>query len=169
MTSWSGLSTRVAGLGCSVMVAVMLAGVHSATAAADDEIAVNGVYTAVSDGQWAATNERFEERPSLISTWTISSSCANYLECTGRVDSDHGWSADLTYRGGDWWVSHMVPDWLTCPDGTTAPGKQGFRFWPDRSNPSVLTGWDKTIGPSGACGVNRPVVIEMPFTLTPRA
>ncbi|BBZ01631.1 hypothetical protein MCHIJ_10680 [Mycolicibacterium chitae] len=151
----------------SATLAASLAGMSAAPASADDEVAVNGVYTAVSDGQWSATNERFELRPSLISTWTISSHCQNYLDCTGRVESDHGWQADLTYRGGDWWVEHTVPDWLTCPDGTKAPGKQGFRFWADRARPGVLMGWDKTVGPSGACGINRPVVIEMPLTLTP--
>lgn len=132
-------------------------------------MAINGVYTAVSDGEWAKTNERYEDRPSLISTWTVSSTCQNYLDCTGRVVSDHGWSADLSYRSGQWWVAQTLPDWIRCPDGSTAPGKQGFSFWPDRANPAVLIGWDKTVGPSGACGVNRWLTIEMPFTLTPRA
>lgn len=160
------MTSRVGVVGCVVMVLGVCAGVDAAPARGD-VVAVNGVYTAVSDGQWSKTNERFEERPSLISTWTISSSCENYLDCTGRVVSDHGWSADLTYRSGQWWVSQTLPDWLTCPDGARFPGKQGFQFWPDRSNPTVLTGWDKTIAPSGACGVNRWLTIEMPFTLTP--
>lgn len=139
------ITRRVALLACGALV---FGGLGAAPARAD-EIALNGVYTAVSDGQWAKTNERFEERPALISTWTISSTCQSYLDCTGRVDSDHGWSADLTYRSGYWWVSHTVPEWLKCRDGATFPGKQGFQFWPDRSNPIALTGWDKTVGPSG--------------------
>lgn len=66
--------------------------------------------------------------------------------------------------------SQSVPGWQTCPDGSAAPGEQTFTFWarrldaPDRHD--RMTGFDQTLGPSGACGVNRPFNVRMPFTLT---
>jgi hypothetical protein len=36
-----------------------------------------------------------------------------------------------------------------------------FKFSADEK----LSGWDYTVGPSGACGANKWLVIEMPFKL----
>jgi hypothetical protein len=57
-----------------------------------------------------------------------------------------------------------VPGWQPCRDGTTVTGRQQFTFY--RVDASTLVGKDKTIGPSGACGVSYWLTIEMPFKLT---
>ena len=133
-----------------------------------DELAINGTYTAVSNGQWAKTNERFHDEATVSSTWTIASSCTGIFDCTGRVTSDSGWSADARYISGMWFVTRTVGHWEHCADGSTAAGKQIFEFYPDPGNGSVFEGWDTTTGPSGACGRNLPLTIEMPFMLTPK-
>jgi hypothetical protein len=133
---------------------------------ASDDVAVNGTYIAFSDGQWAQTNQSYHDEASVTQTWTITSTCSTYQDCTGRVVSDQGWSGDLVYMSGRWKVVHTVENWEPCQDGTAAPGEQAFTFWrsyPDRQ----LVGWDQTIGPSGACGFNKWLNVTMPFRLTP--
>lgn len=132
-----------------------------------DEIAVNGTLHAVSDGQWAKTNEIFHDEETVSSIWTVSSSCSGVYDCTGRVTSDQGWSAEARYVSNMWFVTRTIPDWQRCADGSTAAGKQIVKFYRDASAPSTFKGWDTTVGPSGACGVNLPLAIEMPFTLRP--
>lgn len=129
---------------------------------------VHGVYTAFSDGQNAKTNDRFHDEPSVTATWTITSTCQNFMECTGSVTSDQGWVADLTYLDNRWRAVHVIDGWEKCEDGSTAPGEQYFSFYRDPLNPSRLVGWDKTVGPSGACGKNQWLAVEMPFILTPK-
>lgn len=133
-----------------------------------DELALNGTYTAISDGQWAKTNERYHDETTVSSTWTITSSCTGVYDCTGRVSTDLGWSADARYLSGMWFVTHTVDNWEHCADGSTAPGKQIFKFFPNPDNPTALSGWDTTTAPSGACGRSRPLEIEMPFKLLPK-
>nr|WP_231976744.1 hypothetical protein [Mycobacterium sp. E740] len=132
-----------------------------------DDVAVNGVFTAFSDGRWAKTNDSRHDELSVTQTWTITSTCTTYQDCTGKVVSDQGWSSDLVYMSGRWKVSRTVENWEPCIDGTAAPGKQSFTFWlgypQDRNR---YEGWDRTEGPSGACGFNKVLDIEMPFTLT---
>ena len=84
-----------------------------------------------------------------------------------RVTSDQGRSADLVYLSGRWKVAHTLDNWERCADGISAPGEQAFTFWPNFANKSELIDWDQTIGPSGACGVNRWLNITMPLRLTP--
>jgi hypothetical protein len=84
-----------------------------------------------------------------------------------RVTSDRGWSADLVYLRGRWKVARTLDNWERCADGISAPGEQAFTFWPNFANKSELIDWDQTIGPSGACGVNRWLNITMPLRLTP--
>jgi hypothetical protein len=133
-----------------------------------DEIAVNGTYLATSDGQWAKTNESYHDEQTVTQTWTITSSCSSFLDCTGHVTSDQGWSADARYLSGVWRVAHTVAGWEACADGTAAPGEQAFQFWPDPTvPPGTLVGTDKTIGPSGACGKNQWLNVTMPFKLVP--
>lgn len=127
-----------------------------------DSIALNGTYRATSDGQRAQTNYAFHEEASVTSTWTITSTCSTVMDCTGKVTSDQGWSANMRLVGGDmWFVVHDVQNWERCQDGSTAPGHQTFKFGSDEN----LSGWDDTVGPSGACGANHWLVIEMPFKL----
>lgn len=147
-------------------VAVAVAGsAPPSPACASVDPALNGTYTALSDGQWAKTNEKFHIEKTVISTWTITSSCAGAYDCTGRVVSDLGWTAGIVYISGMWFVTQTVDAWMHCADGTSAPGKQIIKFSPDLNTKGKYVGWDTTAGPSGACGVNRPVFIEIPFTL----
>jgi hypothetical protein len=134
-----------------------------------DGIALNGTYTVVSDGIYAKTNEVFHDEAVTTSTWTIVSSCSTFQNCVGRITSDQGWTSELQFRTLIWRATRTLPGWLHCPDGTTADGQQSFTFAPARAddyNATALTGSDQTVGPSGACGVNRSVVIRMPLRLS---
>jgi hypothetical protein len=147
-----------------LMTAAVIAGWFGSPAvkADSDSVALNGTYTAISDGKLAQTNYSFHDEDTVTSTWTISSTCTDPMDCTGRVTSDQGWSANLRLVGGDLWVvTHDVANWERCQDGTTAPGHQMFKFSADEK----LTGWDYTVGPSGACGANKRLTIELPFSL----
>jgi hypothetical protein len=126
-----------------------------------------GTYTAFSDGQWAQTRHSYHDEFSVTSTWTATSTCADYLDCTGQVSSDQGWSAAAICKSGLWTVTHDVPNWEPCADGTAATGQQKFAFR-SQTDLAKFDGWDTTLGPSGACGVNQWLVITMPFTLTKR-
>ncbi|OBA97816.1 hypothetical protein A5662_16495 [Mycobacteriaceae bacterium 1482268.1] len=152
------------------MVAVAATVVAAPMSHADpgDGIAINGTYTAFSDGQWAKTQDSYHDERSVTQTWTITSSCSTYQDCTGRVVSDQGWSGDLVYMSGRWAVSRTIDNWEPCIDGTAQPGKQTFTFWKGWPDPA-LKGWDITLGPSGACGYNKQLNIQLPFTLTPVA
>jgi hypothetical protein len=136
----------------------------SAQATTDtDALELNGRYQATSDGQWAQTNDQFHNQATVTAIWTITSNCVNPMECTGQVSSDQGWTAPLQLVGGNMWrVVHDVPNWEQCNNGLpAAPGHQIFRFSADEQ----LTGDDHTVGPSGACGVNKWLVIDLPFKL----
>ncbi|MFC3775530.1 hypothetical protein [Mycolicibacterium holsaticum] len=152
----------------SVAAAVMLWSAGTAAPAqAHDEVALNGTYAAFSDGRWAKTNDSRHDEKSVHQRWTITSTCTTYQDCTGRVVSDHGWSGDLVYLSGRWKVTHTIENWEPCIDGTAYPGRQSFIFWVGYpAVPGQYGGWDRTEGPSGACGFNKVLDIEMPFTLT---
>lgn len=133
---------------------------------------INGTYSATSNGEWARKNEVFYDQASLRSTWRVNTQCSYPGECTGTVQSDFGWTAPVYQKSGVWYVKHTVENWIPCPDGSAAPGLQTFRFksmTPEGANydltSTTLVGEDVTIGPSGACGVNKPVYITMPFKL----
>ncbi len=146
--------------------AVGMSVVPVAHADPNDGVALNGTYTVFSDGQWAQTDQSYHDEASVTQTWTITSSCTTYQDCTGHVTSDQGWSSDLVYMSGRWKATRTLPNWEPCQDGTAAPGQQAFTFW--RSNPDEhLVGWDQTIGPSGACGFNKWLNVTMPLRLTP--
>lgn len=159
----------------TAVAAAALAGVAtSAVAAADNpDWGINGTYTATSNGEWARKNEVFYDQDSLRSTWTVNTQCSYPGECTGTVHSEWGWSAPIYQKSGVWYVKHTIDEWIPCPDGSTAPGFQTFRFkamTPEGANADItsttLVGEDITTGPSGACGVNKAVYINMPFKLT---
>src|SRR5262245_18204847 len=65
----------------------------TAQATTKDDVAINGTYRATSIGNWAKINDQYNNEPTVVSTWTISSTCANFQECTGTLTSDQGWSA----------------------------------------------------------------------------
>jgi hypothetical protein len=161
--------SRSTTLPMALVVTGALCGAPSAHA---ESYPLNGRYIATSVGEWAKTNEAYNDEPTVRSTWTISSSCTTFQDCSGQVVSDQGWSAPLTIHDGSlWYVRRDVPNWEQCEDGAAVTGRQTFSFTPVgpdglllRGSPT-LAGKDKTVGPSGACGVNRWLVVEMPFRL----
>lgn len=141
-------------------------------ARADAEWAINGTFTATSNGEWARKNDIFIDQRTVRAVWTVSSECSYPTECTGTVTSNQGWTAPIYQTGGEWYVKHVVENWIPCPDGSTAPGLQVFRFkrmTPDGAyqdpTSNTLVGEDATTGPSGACGISLPLFITMPFKL----
>jgi hypothetical protein len=145
-----------------------------ARATTKDDVAINGTYRATSIGNWAKINDQYNNEPTVVSTWTISSSCTNFQECTGRLTSDQGWSAPIYMLDGlMWYAKHDVPNWERCEDGTAFTGQQTFYFYPVDPAGSgefhlgspTLAGKDKTVGPSGACGQNQWLDIELPLRL----
>ena len=55
-----------------------------------EEVALNGTYRVTSIGNWAKHNEQYNGEPTTVQTWTLSSTCATYLECDGTMKSDEG-------------------------------------------------------------------------------
>jgi hypothetical protein len=154
---------RVVGaMASATLMAAAMVSNSPAYAAVDP--ALNGTYTATSDGQYAKKNEVLTTEETVVATWTISSTCANPLSCEGRVSTDQGWSADLRLKGGSLWlVAHDVQNWERCPDGSAFTGHQQYKFY--REDDNNLKGWDETLGPSGACGANKWLFIKKHFTL----
>ena len=158
--------------GAALVTAAAVSGLSAGSARADNNPAINGTYTATSNGEWARTNDSYHDEHSVRSTWTVSSSCSNPLTCSGSVTSDQGWTADLTFDTQSWFVRRDVPNWEPCWDGTAATGSQIYRFFPiDPATgfmsvgSTTFAGEDATTGPSGACGYNKQLVIRMPFKL----
>jgi hypothetical protein len=146
-----------------------------ALATTKDDVALNGTYRVTSIGNWARINDQFNGEPTTVQTWTMTSSCTSILDCQGTVQSSEGWSAPLYMHDGElWYVKHEVPNWERCEDGTAYSGKQTFSFYP--ADPTgtnggfvvgspVLAGKNKTVGPSGACGQNQWLTIELPLRM----
>ena len=158
--------------GVVIAATVLIAGVAVAPPAHAAEWALNGTFTATSNGEWARSNDVFHEQQSVRATWTISSECSYPTECTGTVTSDQGWTAPIYQTSGEWYVKHIVPQWMPCQVGPPADGFQVFRFKRmtpngDNTDPSsnTLIGEDGTTGPSGACGRSLAINISMPFKL----
>jgi hypothetical protein len=169
----SRMATRAAMRSVAV-VAVTIAGVTPHAAADTDQFALNGTYSVVSNGEWAKMNERYQDEPTVRSEWTIATTCSTAITCAGKVTSSLGWTEDIyNTTGANWFVRHYVPNWIPCPDGSTAPGLQVFRFHPDVSSspdgsatPGVLVGEDVTTGESGNCGRNTSLILNLPVKLT---
>jgi hypothetical protein len=159
-------------LGATAASVVCVASPPIATAQPEDG-SLNGRYIATSNGDWAQTNDQFRTETSVRSTWTISSTCANPTDCTGTMASDLGWTADIYQKSGMWYVRHPIPGWQPCPDGTAADGLQTFRFYAgdpitgQASPPGSKTylGDDTTSSVSGACGINKQLIVTMPFKM----
>ena len=150
-------------------------------------VELNGTYRMIMNGDWAKTNEVFMNEQTQVQTWTFSSSCESPIRCSGTVTSDQGWTAPMTNTGDYWLAVRDVPNWEPCPasysypgaeiftgaGGTTAPAIQRFWFWgwdPIASQRStkirdLLAGRTRTQAESGACGINKPLVIEVPIRL----
>jgi hypothetical protein len=153
--------------------------VMSAVAPAPDAAAttgnwgLNGTFIAVSNGDWAKTNEVYRDEMSQRSTWRITTQCSSRNDCAGQVTSDSGWNATIYLKSSEWLVERALPSWEPCSDGTSADGLQTFRFYPVDDKGMVMvegaTTWageDKTITASGSCGISLPLVITLPFKLT---
>lgn len=133
-------------------------------------IELNGTWRVMSNGEWARTNQVFIDEKVDIQTWTITSSCVSPLECTGTAASDQGWSAPINLIKAYWVLNRDVPNWAPCPDGTFAPGHQKFYLWGinpalnerDLRITDLLAGRNITETDSGACGINKPLDIELP-------
>ena len=156
-------------------LALTLAGGSTAPTAdaSGDDGGLNGTYLATSNGDWAKTNDIYHNEATVRSKWTISTTCSTPLECAGRVTSDLGWSADVGLHGSEYVVKRDVPNWEPCPNGAARTGHQIYRFYPvdergwvaTDSTSKVLAGVDQTSGDSGACGINKALVISLPFRL----
>lgn len=158
--------------GATLAAVTAVAGLSAGNAEADNNPAINGTYTATSNGEWARTNDSYHDEATVRSIWTITSECANPLTCTGTVTSDQGWTADMSFVSGSWLVHRELPGWETCADGTSATGNQIYRFYPVdpetgfmTTGSPILAGEDATTGPSGACGKNWLLTIRLPFKL----
>lgn len=134
---------------------------------------LNGRYIATSNGDWAMTNDQYRNETSVRSTWTISSSCVNPTDCVGTMTSDLGWTADIYKKAGMWYVRRELPGWQPCPDGTAADGLQMFRFYAGDpmtgeavpAGANTYLGEDITTSAGGACGINKQLVVKMPFKM----
>src|SRR5262249_23908263 len=129
-------------------------------------------FRVTSIGDWSKTNNQYHGEATVISTWTISTSCDTAHECLCTVTSDQGWSAPAQMTDGImWYVRRDVPNWERCADGTAFTGKQLFYFYPVDSNGNFVlgeptfAGRDRTVGPSGACGRNQWLDVSMPMRL----
>jgi hypothetical protein len=147
----------------------------TAWATTKEDVAINGTFKVTSNGNWAKINDQYTNEPTVVSKWSISSTCSNFQTCDGTIRSDQGWSAPISLTDGlSWYVRRDVPNWERCQDGTAFTGQQTFYFYPvDPTGTTgeyqlgspVMAGKDKTIGPSGACGQNNWLGIEMPLRL----
>lgn len=146
----------------------------TAWATTKEDVAINGVYRVTSIGNWAKINDQYNGEPTTIQTWTLSSTCSTFIKCDGTATSDEGWSARLyMIDGTSWYVRRDVPNWERCEDGTAFTGKQTFSFYPADPDGSgylklgspVMAGRNKTLGPSGACGQNQWLSIDIPMRL----
>ena len=146
----------------------------TARAYTKEDVAINGTYRVTSIGNWAKLNDQYNGEPTTVQTWTLSSTCTTFQECDGTVKSDEGWSARLYMLDGtSWFARREVPNWEPCQDGTAFTGKQTFSFYPVNPDGSgetklgspILAGKNKTVGPSGACGQNQWLTIELPMRL----
>jgi xanthosine utilization system XapX-like protein len=154
-------------------VATLVAIASPAPDAAAEAWGINGTYVATSNGQWSRTNEQFRDEGVVRSNWTISTTCVDPMDCTGTVHSDAGWDAPIYARSGMWYVKRAIPNWEPCPDGTFADGLQTFRFYAadpftGQKAPTPSGTWlgnDSTNSASGSCGINKQLVINMPFNL----
>jgi len=153
------------------VVGLVCLGAWSPARATGDKPAINGTFTATSNGEWAQTNGIFHDQATVRGTWTVSTTCANALSCEGTVTSDQGWTARVYTTNYVWYIKRDLPNWEPCADGTSFPGHQVYDFYAVAAdgtldpNSTTYAGKDETQGPSGACGKNLPVVITLPFKL----
>ncbi len=169
------MSSRTLVSGVALFAAAAAAaglGAAPTASATDGDSAINGTFSVVSNGEWAKMNDRYQDEPSVRSTWTVNSTCSTGITCAGKVTSSLGWTEDIYTTSGLWYVKHYVPDWIPCPDGSKAPGLQVYRFihvneeGTAQPGSNLLTGVDETTGVSGNCGRNLSLVLSLPVKIT---
>ena len=84
-----------AAINATVFVALLGLAIAPAATASGEGWGLNGTYAAVSNGDLAQTNDVFRNEATVHSTWTINTTCTTPVDCTGRVVSDAGWSAEV--------------------------------------------------------------------------
>ncbi|MGB0437098.1 MAG: hypothetical protein ACPGIJ_09030, partial [Mycobacterium sp.] len=167
-----GLAAKLTG-GLAVGATALIAGVGVAPVAHASNFGteLNGTFQVKSDGQWARTNGVKIKQETVVETWSVTTSCVSPIECSGVVKSDRGWTG--TARLADYWfIEHVIDNWIPCSDGTFYSGLQKFILWGidpategrTYTDSDYWAGRNVTKGPSGACGVNKPVVIELPVS-----
>jgi hypothetical protein len=136
-------------------------------------VELNGTWKSMSNGDWAKTNDVYMDEQTIIQTLTINTDCVSPIECTGTIKSDQGWTAAMRLQFGFWTADRVVPHWLPCPDGSFADVNEKLIFWgidPSRNERNLkitdlLAGRDIFKGPSGGCGINKPIDVEYPLRL----
>lgn len=172
MRGVGSLKPVVGAVSTSVAVVGSL-GLAAPASASNYGVELNGTWEVESNGDWAKNNEVFLNEQTVVQKWTMSSSCTSPISCTGTVTSDQGWSAPMVNHGDYWAVDVVRQNWEPCQDGTAATGAQKYFFWGvdvvtesrDMKMTDLMAGRDRTEGPSGACGINNPLVVELPMTL----
>ncbi|ORB29673.1 hypothetical protein [Mycolicibacterium parafortuitum] len=162
----------VSGIAATAMAVLGSVGVAPSAHAEDWGVDITGTWSVYSDGAWARTNGVKIKEQSVLETWTVNTKCVSPIECFGEVKSSLGWTGTARLDAY-WFVEHVVPNWMPCPNGTFATGYQKF----------ILVGWDPvtarsktrdittfngrniTKSDSGACGVNLAKVIELPVRM----
>jgi hypothetical protein len=162
----------IGGLAATALAVLGSVSLAPSAQAQDWGVDISGTWRVFSDGEWARTNEVKIKQQSVLETWTVDVSCVSPIECSGEVHSDRGWTG--TARLDDFWfVEHDVPNWMPCPNGTFATGHQKFLLWGMEPtlqrrvtrNITTFAGRNTTKSDSGACGVNRSKVIELPVRM----
>lgn len=168
------LETATAAMLLAASAVGFLSPAPTAMAVTKEDVAINGTYRATSIGNWAKYNDQYNGEPTTVQIWTINSSCSTFLECDGTLKSDEGWSTRVYMLDGtSWYARREVPNWERCEDGTAFTGKQTYSFYPAAADGSgyftlgspVLAGRNKTVGPSGACGQNQWLTIDIPMRI----
>src|SRR5215470_8739530 len=148
-------------------------GVAPSSHASTYGIELNGTWRVLTNGEWARTNQVLIDEKVVVQTWSITSSCVSPLECTGTVTSDQGWSAPINFVKVYWILNRDIPNWAPCPDGTFATGHDKWTVWGinptlnerDLKITDLIVGRQITETDSGACGVNKPLDIEIPVRM----
>jgi hypothetical protein len=166
-----GAPRMIGGIAATAMTVMASVGVAPSAHASNFGIEFEGVYAVKSDGEWARTNDVKIKEQTVEETWTVHTDCTSPIECSGTVSSSLGWTG--TVKLDDfWYVRHDVPNWMPCPDGTFATGHQQFLLWGwdpvatrRLKTTDFMAGRNVTKSDSGACGVNKPKVIELPMSV----
>ncbi len=134
----------------TLVVALWCGSIAPAVASPPSDVAINGTYTAFSDGDWAKKNQVYYNELPVMSTWTVTSTCRTFMDCTGQVTTSQGWTGELKYRAGQWVVFHTVEGWVKCVAPQRSPVSNTSRSgWirPIRHN---LSAWTRLSAPPAA-------------------